>query len=256
MSGMVKSRQYPDIFWVHGDSGNSPTLHAIDRSGKTIARFLVRGGNNRDWEDIAIDDDGNLYVGDIGNNSFRLKRLTVYQVPEPDPRQGNGEVQITRAINYQYEEFEDKGFASSGFGIDAEALFHDGQHLYVLAKNWDKPHTELYRFPTLVSEELITVELISEASLVVTPRQRHGLVTGADLSPDKVTLAVLTYDYLFLFRVTDGDYLGERIKAIPIDDNELTESVAWDASVILVGNEGGFFWPIDPSGDVASGNAP
>ncbi|MBW2714064.1 MAG: hypothetical protein JRC77_09980, partial [Deltaproteobacteria bacterium] len=91
MSGMVKSRQYPDVFWVHGDSGNKPTLYAIDRSGKTIARFLVRGGFNEDWEDIAVDDAGNLYVGDIGNNSFQRKRLTVYQIPEPDPRKGSGE---------------------------------------------------------------------------------------------------------------------------------------------------------------------
>ncbi len=245
---MVISRQYPDVFWVHGDSGNTPTLYAIDRSGKTIARFLVRGGFNDDWEDIAVDDDGNLYVGDIGNNSFNRKRLTVYQIPEPDPRKGSGEIQIRHTINYRYEQKEARGFFSSGFGIDAEALFHDGRHLYVLAKNWDKPHTELYRFPTLTSDEVITVELVSEADLVVTPRQRHGLVTGADLSPDQKTLAVLTYDYLFLFRRAEDNYLGERWKVFPIDDRSLTESVAWNGSEILVGNEDGIFWSIDPTG--------
>jgi hypothetical protein len=34
--------------------------------------------------------------------------------------------------------------------------------------------------------------------------EMSGMVTGADLSPDQKTLAVLTYNYLFLFRRIEG----------------------------------------------------
>ena len=32
-SGLVRSRRYPDVFWVHNDSGNPPALFAVRRDG-------------------------------------------------------------------------------------------------------------------------------------------------------------------------------------------------------------------------------
>ena len=70
-SGIVKSRRYPGIFWVHNDSGNPPLLFAIKGDGAILNAFPVNVPNI-DWEDIAIDDHGHLYVGDIGNNTGAL----------------------------------------------------------------------------------------------------------------------------------------------------------------------------------------
>ena len=67
-SGIVKSRRYPGIFWVHNDSGNPPLLFAIKGDGQIVRQFRL-GVPNLDWEDIAIDDHGHLYIGDIGNNT-------------------------------------------------------------------------------------------------------------------------------------------------------------------------------------------
>ena len=60
-SGIVKSRRHPGIFWVHNDSGNSPTLFAIRRDGTIVREFHV-AVPNVDWEDIASDGEGHLYV--------------------------------------------------------------------------------------------------------------------------------------------------------------------------------------------------
>ena len=35
-SGIVASRRYPGIFWVHNDSGNPPALYAVRRDGYSI----------------------------------------------------------------------------------------------------------------------------------------------------------------------------------------------------------------------------
>src|SRR6516225_1863952 len=66
-SGIVKSRRHAGIFWVHNDSGNPSTLFAIRRNGSIVQQFKI-AAPNIDWEDIAADGDGHLYLGDIGNN--------------------------------------------------------------------------------------------------------------------------------------------------------------------------------------------
>ena len=72
-SGVIASRRYPNVFWTHNDGGGpkKQVLYAIDREGKTRAAFPVVGPRFHDWEDIAIDDAGHLYLGDIGNNDSK-----------------------------------------------------------------------------------------------------------------------------------------------------------------------------------------
>ena len=84
-SGIVKSRRFPGIFWVHNDSGNPPLLFAIKGDGRIVRQFRL-GVPNIDWEDIAIDDQGHLYVGDIGNNIGALPLRAIYRIDEPDPK--------------------------------------------------------------------------------------------------------------------------------------------------------------------------
>ncbi len=86
-SGVVASRRFPNVFWTHNDGGGpkKQVLYAIDRQGKTLASFPVTGATFHDWEDIAIDDAGHLYLGDIGNNDSKRDTLAVYEIDEPDP---------------------------------------------------------------------------------------------------------------------------------------------------------------------------
>ena len=50
-SGIVKSRRYPGIYWVHNDSGNPPLLFAIRGDGRIVRQFHL-GFPDTDWEDI------------------------------------------------------------------------------------------------------------------------------------------------------------------------------------------------------------
>src|SRR5215831_3753559 len=65
-SGIVASRKHEGIFWVHNDSGNPPALFAVKRDGTLVREYCV-AVPNVDWEDIAADDRGHLYLGEIGN---------------------------------------------------------------------------------------------------------------------------------------------------------------------------------------------
>src|SRR5215207_10525891 len=83
-SGVVASRRHPGIFWVHNDSQNPPALFAVRRDGSLAGEFAV-GVPNVDWEDIAVDDQGHLYLADIGNNAGLLPVRAIYRLDEPDP---------------------------------------------------------------------------------------------------------------------------------------------------------------------------
>ena len=58
---------------------------------------------NVDWEDIAIDDNGRLYLGDIGNNGNRLPLRAIYRLDEPDPDvEGEGPLHVTLSTYYRF----------------------------------------------------------------------------------------------------------------------------------------------------------
>ena len=87
-SGIVASRQNPDVLWVHNDSGDSARIFAITTSGEFLGVCDIAGATARDWEDIAIGPgpDPNqqyLYIGDIGDNQAKYPDVTVYRLPEP-----------------------------------------------------------------------------------------------------------------------------------------------------------------------------
>ena len=78
------------VYWTHNDGGGpkKQVLYAIDREGNTRASFPVIGVTLHDWEDLAIDGAGHLYIGDIGNNDSKRDALAVYEIEEPNPQAG------------------------------------------------------------------------------------------------------------------------------------------------------------------------
>jgi len=69
-SGVAASRQYKDVYWTLNDSGNPNVLYATRIDGSLIGEFSVEGAQNSDWEALGIDDEGQLWIGDIGNSSY------------------------------------------------------------------------------------------------------------------------------------------------------------------------------------------
>ncbi|WP_326699151.1 WD40 repeat domain-containing protein [Streptomyces sp. NBC_01754] len=85
-SGLAASRVHPGIYWTHNDSDDGPYVFAVDsRTGRTVATITMRGiGEPRDVEAISLGPDGNLYVGDIGDNlDGTWDHVWIYRFPEP-----------------------------------------------------------------------------------------------------------------------------------------------------------------------------
>lgn len=188
-SGVVASRRHPGVFWTHND-GNKPgsyMLFAMDRSGKSLGNFRVTGSTLHDWEDIAIDNDGHLYVGDIGNNDARRFTIAVHEINEPDLRTSGTTVEIKRSWTLQ--------FAKMPF--DCESLFVWDGFGYVISKVFDDQKAEIYRFPLTNSVKPITLEKVTELKI-------ESPVTGADISADGKLLGLVARSGAYVYKV-NGD---------------------------------------------------
>ena len=137
-SGVVASRRYANVFWTHNDGGGpkKQVLYAIDREGNTHAAFPVTGPTFHDWEDIAIDDAGHLYLGDIGNNDSKADALAVYEIDEPDPASSVSFVSPKRGWKLK--------FPAAPF--DCESLFIWKDYGYVISKVFDNERAQVFRF--------------------------------------------------------------------------------------------------------------
>lgn len=222
-SGIVKSRKYADIFWVHNDSGNPAALYAVRPDGTLVREYAV-GAPNVDWEDIAADDAGHLYIGDIGNNKNRLPLRAVHRVDEPDPsKPADGPLKVGLSTYYRFP--KDGRF-------DAEGLFVRGQHAFVVSKRFDGGEAEVYELPLDPPAPLLGP---------ATPRKLARLpgftepATGADLSADGSRLAVCSLKVARVYR-RDGE--GWSPIGVATYKADGVEAIAWDGDDLIVAGEG------------------
>jgi hypothetical protein len=234
-SGVAASRKNAGVYWVQNDSGNEPCLFAVTAEGKTRGVFRV-AAENRDWEDVAADAKGNLYIADTGNNDGDRRQVQVYRVAEPDlpadppaPNQKPGPSRVRPDKTWRLK------FADDPF--DCEALFVDGSYGYLISKEPKKHKARLFRFP-LGGED---GGEIKETLELVTVLPIYEPVTAADLSPDGKRLAVLSDGGLYVFPLENGDlaHLAKAEATFTDTPRDNCEGVCFTSGAILITSEKG-----------------
>ena len=186
-SGIVASRRHPGVYWTMNDSGNAPRLYAIDATGESLGAVTLTGARNADWEDIAADGRGRLYVGDIGDNARRRRSLTIYALSEPDPRT-TARAAVERTFRFRYP----KGHGP----FDCEAMFVRGGWAYLITK---ETHTaRLYRV-RLDSRDGRTVD-----AEYLGPLPKASRITAADVSADGRHIAALSYLKVYVYDLPEA----------------------------------------------------
>jgi hypothetical protein len=191
-SGLAASRKHPGVYWTHNDSGNGPYVFAIRQDGHFLAEYPVASARNTDWEAIAADDQGHLFVADIGNNDLKRDRALVYRLGEPDPAaapRGRGPaLKVGQLIRLKYP---DKPF-------DAESFFVFQGKGYLVSKVLTGRHAGVYRFDLAAAgADATTLEHVCDLPI-------RSPVTDAAISDDGKRLAVMTVTGPNLFQI-DGD---------------------------------------------------
>lgn len=238
-SGVVQSRRNPKIYWAINDSGDGPFLYAMDRKGRANdsgSKIRVEGAKNVDWEALAMDDQGNLIVGDVGNNDSVRRDLTLYWIEEPDP-QSDRPAMVERKVLIHYP--DQTSFPPDRRDYDCEAIFWADGKVHLLTKRRSDLSTELYRLDSTIEDRSHPLTRLSAFNTL-------GPVTAADCTADGNRLAVLTYTGVWIFDRKDGsDWFSGSIRYTPLIAGQ-TEAICWtDDGTLLITNEQRDVYEID-----------
>ena len=233
VSGMEVTNE-GDI-WVIEDSGNKDNIYRIDKDGDIQESLEIDHAKNKDWEDLTVDVDGNLYIGDFGNNKNARQDLVIYKIPEDqmDKKEPNAD-----KIEFRYPQQKDFPPKKDSLYFDTEGFFHLEDHLYIFTKNRTRPYTGktlIYRVPDKKGE----YEAEFLGSLFLCADQNHCSVTSADISPDGKTIALLSYGFVFLLTdFTAPDFTKSSIKVIDLQTETQIESVCFsDNKTLFIADE-------------------
>ncbi len=234
-SALLASRRFPGVFWAINDSGGEPVLYPVSRDGAAVSAstssygVAVASAANRDWEALAMDGEGNILIGDIGNNSNKRRDLAVYSVPEPDPYK-DALTAPARKARLRYA--DQRAFPPEERNFDGEAMFWAGGSLYIISKNRADTLAKLYRLESLSPEKENAARLVSRFD-------SRAMVTDAAMSPDGALLAVLTYEGIWTFGrpARAGDYFSGPASFLGIAAGQC-EGIAFDGpGALVVSNE-------------------
>ncbi len=213
-SGLSKAWQ-DGYYWTHNDSGGSPELYMIDTQGYIFDTLAIPNANNYDWEDLAKDNLGNIYVGDFGNNSNNRKDLVIYKRSHD----------IVEQISFKYP---DQMFTQNESRIfDCEAFFWANNSLYLITKSWEKgvKNSRMYVLPDTPGD--YTAKLLGNLDI-------KAQITGADISPNGKRFALISYGKVFIFNVLNGNIdFTNPAKCIKIGKGQ-TEAIVFENDQKLV----------------------
>lgn len=132
-SGLVVASD--SSFYAINDGGNSSVVYEINRLGRIIRQIKILAPNT-DWEDLSLDEKGNLYIGDIGNNLNNRRNLVLLKIPKAQLSKS----EIT-PIRYSFSYEDQKLFppAKKDFHYDCEAFIVRNDSAFLFTKNRTEP---------------------------------------------------------------------------------------------------------------------
>jgi hypothetical protein len=225
-SGLARANT-AGTFYTFADAGNEPILYKVDMTGRLLERSQLPFANV-DWESIAQDDKGTLFIADAGNNNSSRRDLAVYRL--------NPGTSETTKIKFAYSDQKAFPPGKKERNFDCEAsLWHAGK-LYLFTKDRAQHTTsKVYTMPDQPGQQ--TARLLTSLSI-------PGEVTDANLSPNGKRLALMAREELFIL---DGEDLASALKATPkryaLKGAGQTEGVVFlDDQTLMISTEEGFLY--------------
>lgn len=204
------------------DGGNPPEIFILNQNGGLIQQVPITGLKNHDWESVTMDNNGNLYIGDFGNNSNKRKDLTIIKY--------NTLNKTTSKIQLSYPDQSEFPPTPSELNFDCEAMFWANDLLYLISKNRGKGPVRLYSVPS--QEGKYTATLVDSITI-------KGMITGVDYNAEKKELALLSYGYIYIFNVQHAVNFKSPISVAYYGRLAQSEGITYLQNDLLISNEAG-----------------
>jgi hypothetical protein len=267
-SGILESSGIESLndstFWTHNDSGGSPELYELDMNGNLMRTLAISNAGNVDWEDITADENGNIYIGDFGNNYNTRTDLKIYVINHPDSISGSSTT--AQIINFTFSDQTAFPPANENLNYDIETIIWFNDSLYLFSKNRSIPYsgyTKYYRLPALAGT--FTAELV-DSFYGGSGSAWDYQVCGGDISKDGKQLFLLSHDKAWIFSCFNGsDFFSGSMKIFNLYSNTQKEGICYvNDSALLITDEnsygsGGFLylgnlgdWSVKPFVDLGN----
>lgn len=221
--------------WAIEDSGNKNRLYRINDKGKPEQEITIENIENKDWEDLAADKQGNLYIGDFGNNDSDRKNLTIYKI---DAASLNGKkASASSIIEFYYPEQKDFPPKKSKRFYDVEAFFeHDG-NFFLFTKNRSSGFNgELYVYKVANRAGRQAAQRLG--TLSTCGMYSKCAVTAADISPDGKTAILLSGDKVWTTAFNPENIGKAKLQMHELGHFTQKEGLCFkDAETILIADE-------------------
>lgn len=203
---------YKNLLWTFNDNGGKNKIYGFNFSGEIKIEIEIDDAVNVDWEDIA-QDKKNIYIGDFGNNNGTRKNQTIYRIKKKDIGKKEKQKLNSKEISFDFVNQKNFNFQGKNTPFDCEAMVELDDNLYIFTKDWSDRTTTVYQIPR------------KKGKYKITPLENFnvsGLITGADISPDKKTLALIGYKnykpILWLFTdFSSGNFFNGKKTYIEMD---------------------------------------
>lgn len=210
----------PNIVWTIEDAGNKNNVYGMDFKGNIVRDIDIKNIKNVDWEDLTSDNEGNLYIGDFGNNSRKRRNFFIYKIENINNVEDETiakTIQFTLPDNVKSEDFE--------------SFFLLNNQFYIFTK--ETKNFKVIKVPNNIGTHVAT--LVTEYNL----KGKNNKITSAAISEDNATVVLLNHDKLWkLTNFKDDHFFEGDIEKIEFNHNSQKEGICFkDNNTVVITDE-------------------
>lgn len=216
----VEVTRHSNFIWVIEDSGNSNTLYGLNVKGHIKRSITISNAKNKDWEDLTSDSEGNIYIGDFGNNNETRQTFQIYKISHKDL---NKTVVAAEIIEFKLPKDQDSK--------DFESFFLFNNAFYIFSKERQK--LVVLKVPNNTGTH------VAEVHANYNLKGKDNRITSADISDDGKSIVLLNHDKLWkLSNFKTDDFFAGQIKLKAFGHHSQKEGICFSLkNTVLVTDE-------------------
>ena len=125
------------LIWTIEDNHNDNILFGFNEKGELQKKIRITNVENNDWEDLTSDDEGNIYIGDFGNNDNYRENLAIYKIKAEDLNKD--ETEAESVVQFYYPEQTEFPPKKKDRIFDVESFFIHNNKFYLFTKKHEIP---------------------------------------------------------------------------------------------------------------------
>ncbi|AWM14159.1 hypothetical protein DI487_10075 [Flavobacterium sediminis] len=201
LSGII---EIENKLYLVEDSNNEAVIWVFHTDGTLSGKIEVKGFENRDWEALTRDEEGNLYIGDFGNNDSDRKDLRILKINKKELNRN--EVVPSQVTTFNYPEQKHFPPKKKKKSFDAEAFIVKGDVFWLFTKN-KNGISHVYQIPNRPGN----FKAILTDTLALSVKDKPVMVTDAAFNTRTQTLVLLGHSVLFTMQLKTDRFPSEAV---------------------------------------------